>query len=168
MHDIDPRLREDSLRVVVETPRGSRHKYAWNEELRAFELRQTLSSGLAWPYDYGFIPRTKGGDGDALDMLALMDEPTFPGCILTVRLLGAFELEKDGAQNDRYVTSLLPSAETSLSTDGYETLSDLPEQLLNEMETFLTTYSAERGHDVRLRGRLEARAAYERVKASLT
>ncbi len=168
MHDIDPQLGDEgTLRVVVETPRGSRHKYAWNHADGAFELRQTLSSGLSWPYDYGFIPRTKGDDGDALDMLALMDEPTFPGCILTVRMLGAFQIEKDGTQNDRYVTCLLPGKEASLSTDGYETLDDLPAQLLSELETFLTIYSAERGHEIRVRARIGARQAYRRVKASL-
>jgi inorganic pyrophosphatase len=169
VHTIDPQLdRSGTLRVVVETPRGSRHKYAWSEELHAFELRQTLSSGLSWPYDYGFIPRTHGGDGDALDALVLMDEPTFPGCIVNVRLLGAFELEKDGERNDRFITCLLPSKETSLSTDGYETLEDLPEQLLSEMATFLTIYSEQRGHETRVLGRVGSKRAFDRVKASIT
>lgn len=100
-------------------------------------------------------------------MLALMDEPAFPGCILTVGLLGAFELEKDGDQNDRYVTSLLPSAEASLSTDGYGTLSDLPKQLLSG--------NGNLSDDVFRRARTRCSparpprsgAAYKRVKASL-
>ena len=136
MHDIDPEFgKNGTLRVVVETPRGSRHKYAWNEQLRAFEHKATLGSGLVWPYDYGFIPRTKGGDGDPLDVLVLMDEPAFPGCVLHVRIIGAFEVSKNGVSNDRYVACMLPSREISLSTDGYETLSDLPPQLLAQMET---------------------------------
>lgn len=168
MHDIDPRLQEDgTLRVVVETPRGSRHKYAWNEEMRAFEHRATLGSGLVWPYDYGFIPRTKGGDGDPLDVLVLMDEPAFPGCVLQVRIIGGFEVEKNGEANDRYVACLLPSKELSLSTDGYETLSDLPKRMLEQLEEFLTTYSEQRGNDVRVRGRMEAKAAFGRIKDSV-
>jgi inorganic pyrophosphatase len=168
VHDIDPHLKSDgTLRVVVETPRGSRHKYAWNEELRAFEHRATLGSGLVWPYDYGFIPRTKGGDGDPLDVLVLMDEPAFPGCILQVRIIGGFEVEKNGVTNDRYVACLLPSKELSLSTDGYETLSDLPKRLLEELEEFLTTYSEQRGNDVCVRGRMQAKQAFARIKKSV-
>lgn len=168
MHDIAPNIEKDgTLRVVVETPRGSRHKYAWNEELRAFEHKATLGSGLVWPYDYGFIPRTKGGDGDPLDVLVLMDEPAFPGCILHVRIIGGFEVEKNGITNDRYVACLLPSREISLSTDGYETLSDLPRQLLAQMENFLTTYSEQRGNDVRVCGRMQAKKALARIKKSI-
>jgi inorganic pyrophosphatase len=168
VHDIDPKLEKDgALRVVVETPRGSRHKYAWNEELRAFEHKATLGSGLVWPYDYGFIPRTKGGDGDPLDVLVLMDEPAFPGCILNVRIIGGFEVEKNGVTNDRFVACLLPSREISLSTDGYETLSDLPKPLLDQMENFLTTYSVQRGNDVRVRGRMQAKDALSKIKDSI-
>jgi inorganic pyrophosphatase len=168
VHDIDPQFGKDgTLRVVVETPRGSRHKYAWNEEIHAFEHRATLGSGLVWPYDYGFIPRTKGQDGDPLDVLVLMDEPTFPGCVLQVRVLGAFEVEKNGVSNDRYVSCLLPSKELSLSTDGYETLSDLPDRLLEQIESFLTTYSVQRGNDVRVRGRAQAKDAFARIRGSV-
>lgn len=168
MHGIDPELGKDrTLRVVVETPRGSRHKYAWNEQLHAFEHRATLGSGLVWPYDYGFIARTKGGDGDPLDVLVLMDEPAFPGCVLHVRIIGAFEVNKNGVSNDRYVACLLPSKELSLSTDGYQTLGDLPEQLLAQIENFLTTYSEQRGNDVTVCGRLDAKQAFARIKESI-
>lgn len=169
MHDIDPQISEDGvLRVVVETPRGSRHKYAWNEQLRAFEHKATLGSGLVWPYDYGFIPKTKGGDGDPLDVLVLMDEPSFPGCVLQVRIIGAFQVSKNGVENDRYLACLLPSREISLSTDGYETLGDVPEQLLAQIENFLTTYSEQRGNDVRIEGRLQAEKAIARIRESVT
>jgi inorganic pyrophosphatase len=168
MHDIDPNVgKGHTLRVVVETPRGSRHKYAWNESMHAFEHRATLGSGLVWPYDYGFIPRTKGGDGDPLDVLVLMDEPAFPGCVLHVRVIGAFEVQKNGVSNDRYVACLLPSKEISLSTDGYETLSDLPEALLAQIEHFLTAYSEQRGNDIRVCGRLEAKEAFAKIKDSV-
>jgi inorganic pyrophosphatase len=168
VHDIDPSIeRNGTLRVVVETPRGSRHKYAWSEELRAFEHKATLGSGLVWPYDYGFIPRTRGGDGDPLDVLVLMDEPAFPGCILHVRIIGGFEVQKNGVTNDRYVACLLPSREISLSTDGYETLRDLPKPLLEQMENFLTTYSEQRGNEVRVTGRMQASKALARIKKSV-
>jgi inorganic pyrophosphatase len=168
MHDIDPKIEKDGkLRVVVETPRGSRHKYAWNDQLRAFEHRATLGSGLVWPYDYGFIPHTKGEDGDPLDVLVLMDDASFPGCVLNVHVIGAIQVEKNGVNNDRHIACLLPSREVSLSTDGYETLDDLPKPLLEQIEDFLTTYSVQRGNDVRVTGRLQANEAFTRIKKSI-
>lgn len=167
MHDLDPQFGEgNTLRVVVETPRGSRHKYAWDEKISAFVLRFTLPSGMTWPYDYGFIPRTKGEDGDPLDVLVLMDEPTFPGCVLRVRLIGAFSVEKNGKRNDRYVACLLPGQEASLSTDGYKTIEDLPEQLLAEMESFLTMYSAQKGNEVHVLGRTDANRSIAAVRSA--
>lgn len=167
MHALDPEFGEhNTLRVVVETPRGSRHKYAWNEQIRAFELRFTLPSGMTWPYDYGFIPGTKGEDGDPLDVLVLMDEPTFAGCVLRVRLIGAFNVEKNGKRNDRHIACLLPGQEASLSTDGYHTIDDLPEQLLGEMESFLTMYSAQKGNQVRVLGRADASHSIAAVKSA--
>ncbi len=135
--------------------------------MHAFEHKATLGSGLVWPYDYGFIPRTKGGDGDPLDVLVLMDEPAFPGCVLEVRIIGAFEVSKNGERNDRYVACLLPSRELSLSTDGYETLSDLPKPLLGQIENFLTTYSVQQGNEVRVEGRVQAKKAVARIKKSV-
>jgi inorganic pyrophosphatase len=153
---IDPQLHAEhgtvTLRAVVETPRGSRHKFALDPQLGAFTLKQTLASGLAWPYDYGFIPRTKGDDGDPLDILVLMDEATFSGCVLTVRVLGKIGLRKNGVENDRFVSCLLPSTETSLSTDGYARIDDIPKKLLSEIQEFLCNYSEQRGNVLELTG----------------
>jgi inorganic pyrophosphatase len=168
---LDPRLGADpadphALRVVVETPRGSRHKYAYEEESGAYEHRATLASGLVWPYDYGFVPQTLGGDGDPCDVLVLMDDGTFPGCVVEVRLLGAICLVKNGERNDRYVACLRADHETSLSTDGYATLRDVPRKLLDQLENFLTSYSTQAGHDTRVDGNLEAGEALERLRAA--
>jgi inorganic pyrophosphatase len=153
---ISPKLQEKpeqvTVRVVVETPRGSRHKFALDPEIGAFTLKETLASGLAWPYDYGFVPKTLGADGDPLDIIVLMDEPTFPGCVMTVRVLGFIGLEKNGVENNRIVSCLLPRAETSLSTDGYEKLSDLPDKLVDEIQAFLKQYSEEKGNEITLTG----------------
>jgi len=66
--------------MVVETPKGSRNKYAFDPDNRVFELKKVLPAGMAFPYDFGFLPSTKCGDGDPLDVLVLIDEPAFPGC----------------------------------------------------------------------------------------
>ena len=91
------------LRVVIETPKGSRNKFAFNPDERAFELKKVLPSGMTFPYDFGFVPSTKADDGDPVDVLVLMDEPAFPGCLLTCRVIGVIEGEqgekkKEGAE----------------------------------------------------------------------
>src|ERR1700722_5809202 len=80
--------------VVIETPKGSRNKYAFDPEDRIFALKKVLPAGMAFPYDFGFVPSTLGGDGDPLDVLVLMDEPAFPGCKLSCRIIGIIEGEE--------------------------------------------------------------------------
>jgi inorganic pyrophosphatase len=93
--------------VIIETPKGSRNKYAFDPEERIFALKKVLPAGMAFPYDFGFVPSTKGGDGDPLDVLVLMDEPAFAGCKLSCRVVGVIEGEqgdkKQTERNDRVV-----------------------------------------------------------------
>lgn len=93
---LSPRDEDDKqlFQVVVETPKGSRNKYAFDPDNRVFELKKVLPAGMAFPYDFGFLPSTKGGDGDPLDVLVLMDEPAFPGCVLKCRVIGVIEGEQ--------------------------------------------------------------------------
>src|SRR3984957_6827944 len=95
------------IRVVIETPKGSRNKYDFDSEQKVFELKTVLPAGMTFPYDFGFIPRTLADDGDPVDVLVLMDEPAFPGCLLKCRLIGVIEGEqgdkKEKVRNDRIV-----------------------------------------------------------------
>src|SRR6202046_3725707 len=95
------------LRVIIETPKGSRNKFAFNADDHIFELKKVLPAGMAFPYDFGFVPRTKAEDGDPTDVLVLMDEPAFAGCVLKCRLVGIIEGEqiegKEKLRNDRIV-----------------------------------------------------------------
>ena len=70
------------LNVVIDTPKRSRNKYAYDEKIGLFVLKGVLTVGHSFPYDFGFIPQTKGGDGDPLDVLVLMDEAAFAGCLV--------------------------------------------------------------------------------------
>src|SRR5918997_1148233 len=90
---------EEELNVVVETPKGSRNKYDYDEKLGLFKLGGVLPSGASFPFDFGFVPSTLGGDGDPLDVLVLMEEPAFAGCLVRTRVralefLGATLLEE--------------------------------------------------------------------------
>ena len=96
-----------ALNVVIDTPKGSRNKFAWDEELELFSLTGVLPAGAVFPYDFGFIPNTRGGDGDPLDVLIVMDEPAFVGCLVSCRLLGVIEAKQteEGRteRNDRLI-----------------------------------------------------------------
>src|SRR5256714_11155497 len=96
------------LNVIIETPKGSRNKFNYDDKLRLFKLGGVLPSGAVFPFDFGFVPSTTGGDGDPLDVLVLMDEPAFAGCLVRVRPVGVIEAEqteRDGgtARNDRLI-----------------------------------------------------------------
>jgi len=84
---------DELIQVVIETPKGSRNKYAFDPEQKTFQLTKVLPAGMAFPYDFGFVPSTKAEDGDPTDVLVLMDEPAFPGCLLTCRVIGIIEGE---------------------------------------------------------------------------
>jgi inorganic pyrophosphatase len=105
---IKPLRKNDLVRVVVETPKGSRNKYAFDAQREVFTLKRVLPAGMAFPYDFGFVPQTEAEDGDPLDVLLLMEEPAFPGCVIDCRLIGMIEgeqQEKDGTGlNGRDVT----------------------------------------------------------------
>ena len=138
---LKPNVRGKTVRVVIETPKHGRNKFAFDPELQAFTLSTVLPVGASFPFDFGFIPKTKGGDGDPLDVLLLMDEPAFPGCVVEVRLLGVMEAtqqKKKGkkVRNDRLIAV---AAESHLHRD-LETLDDVDPRLLDEIEAFFRNY----------------------------
>ena len=128
------------IQVVIETPKGSRNKYAFDPKQKVFELKKVLPAGMTFPYDFGFIPRTKGGDGDPVDVLALMDEPAFPGVVVKCRLVGIIEGEeydkKDKARNDRIVAV----ASENHSFADIKHIDDLGKLFLRELEEFFVNY----------------------------
>ncbi len=138
---------QELLQVVIETPRGSRNKYSFDPEQRVFRLKSALPAGMVFPYDFGFVPSTTGGDGDPLDVLVLMEEPAFPGCVLLVRLLGALEVEQTErgktTRNDR----LIAVAEISQLFANLETVDDLPRQLRKEIDQFFGNYHRLQGKE---------------------
>jgi inorganic pyrophosphatase len=131
--------------VVVDTPRGSRNKFKYDEDLGLFWLSKVLPLGAAFPYDFGFIPSTRGGDGDPLDVLVLMDESAFAGCLVTVRLLGGIEARQTEkgktVRNDR----LIATVETHYNRPDMYTLEDVGEARLDEIEHFFISYNQAEG-----------------------
>ncbi len=132
---------DGSLQVVIETPRSSRNKYAFDHERHVIVLKKLLPAGMSFPYDFGFVPSTLAEDGDQIDVVVLMDEPTFPGCVVAVRLIGVIEGEDElegGAtqRNDR----LLAVATISQTFSEVQTVEDLPRALVKAMEEFFVGY----------------------------
>ena len=133
------------LNVVIETPKGSRNKFTFDPEGGFFRLGGVLPAGAVFPYDFGFVPGTLGDDGDPLDVLLLMDEPAFPGCVVTCRLLGAIEAGQEGDEggmerNDR----LIAVAVKSRVHAELASLDDLSDRLIAEIEHFFESYNAMR------------------------
>ena len=116
---------EAPLRCVVEIPKGSRNKYEYDEELGAIMLDRFLFSSMVYPTDYGFIPHTMGQDGDALDAMVCVSEPTFPGCLIDVKPIALFRMEDDKGIDDKVLC--VPLTDPAWNT--LEELDDLPEQL---------------------------------------
>ncbi len=134
------------LHVIIETPKGSRNKFNYDEVYGLFKLGGVLPAGAVFPFDFGFIPSTLGGDGDPLDVLLLMDEPAFPGCLVPSRVVAVIEAEqteRDGTytRNDR----LIAVAADSRTHKEVRTLADLNKTLLDEIEHFFVSYNEIKG-----------------------
>lgn len=140
------------LNVVVDTPKGSRNKYKYDEEHGQWRLSKVLPQGMYFPYDFGFVPSTRGGDGDLLDVLVLMDEPAFPGCVVSARLIGVLEAEQTErgktVRNDRLVAVV----ETPYNPAEYHSLDELS-QRLDEIEHFFVSYNQVEGRVFKPLGR---------------
>ncbi|HEX9201180.1 MAG TPA: inorganic diphosphatase [Acidobacteriaceae bacterium] len=143
---------DDILQVIVETPKGSHNKFAFDPKQRIFALKKVLPAGMAFPYDFGFLPQTEAPDGDPIDVLLLMDEPAFPGVAVKARLIGIIEGEQvDGkkrVRNDR----LLAVAEANHTYAYLKNIKDLPEQFLRELEDFFVNYHKLEGKEYKLLG----------------
>jgi inorganic pyrophosphatase len=149
----DPDKSDKLLQVIIETPRGCRNKYSFDETQKIFVLKAALPAGMAFPYDFGFVPQTTADDGDPIDVLVLMDEPAFPGCALMARLIGVIEGEqtapkKDPVRNDR----LVAVADTTHMYAKFKRLKDMPKHALKEIEEFFVNYHRLQGKKYKLLG----------------
>ena len=138
------------IQVVIETPKGSRNKYAFDEKQRVFELKKVLPAGMAFPYDFGFIPRTLADDGDPVDVLVLMDEPAFPGCLLKCRLIGVIEGEQGGKKNKVRNDRIVAVEKENHSWADIKVIDDLGKTFLRELEDFFVNYHELSGEHYRV------------------
>ena len=159
---------KDRVNVIIETPYKSRNKFDYDKETGLFKFHKVIPTGMEFPCEMGFIPRTKGEDGDPLDALVLMDELTYPGCLVEGRLLGAIKAtqkekgEKE-IRNDRYI--LVPA--NMKEYDHLQDIKDLNETKVKEIADFFKNYNKAVGRKFTLHEILDAKAAHKLLKKSI-
>ena len=132
-----PSLTEDGdVRVVVETPGGSRAKFAYDPKLETFILSKSLLTGLTYPHDWGFVPSTKADDGDPLDIMVIHDAATFPGIVLTCRVIGILQIEQKSKGKAERNDRLFAVPRRSHSEQGLRDVRDLSKAIQQELEKF--------------------------------
>lgn len=131
---------KEMIQVVIETPMGSRNKYAFDPDDRVFALKKVLPAGMAFPYTFGFIPSTKAEDGDPVDVLVLMDEPAFPGCVLKCRVVGIIEGEEKGKKKKERNDRVIAIDEGNHRWAHVDHIDDLGKLFVRELEEFFVDY----------------------------
>ena len=139
--------------VIVETPKGCRHKYTFDPDLRLYRLKSSLPAGMVFPFDFGFLPGTKAQDGDPLDVLVLGDEPAQQGSLVLTRLIAVIEAEQTEkgktVRNDR----LIGVAIASRDYRSVESPQQVSPDLMTEIEHFFISYNQLAGKQFRPVGR---------------
>lgn len=157
----------ETMPVIIDTPMGSRNKYKFDEETGIFKIDRILPDEMKFPVNFGYLPTTLGEDGDPLDVIVLMAEPVFVGCMVEANLVGAIEAEvtEKGQtfRNDRLVAVWPKTPEYA----NVETLNQLSPQILDELENFFVTYEEKSGKGFKVLGRYGRFRATQLVAAGL-
>lgn len=162
---IDPfKTGKKSLRVVIETPKGSRNKFEYDAELGTYSLSSVLGEGMVFPYDFGFVPQTRDEDGDPTDVLLLMDEPAFTGCVVESRIVGVIQAEQsEGNKTIRNDRVLAVAVQSHIHADIKEP-GDLNSTMIDELEKFFVAYNKAKGRKFKILGCKDAKAAIKLIK----
>lgn len=129
------------LNVIIDTPKGSRNKFKYDDKIGLFKLSGVLPVGASFPFDFGYLPSTLGDDGDPLDVLVLMDEPAFVGCLVVSKVIGVIEAEQtEDSKTDRN-DRLIAVASTSRNHSHVRFIGDLNTNLIKEIEHFFISYN---------------------------
>ncbi len=153
----------ENVYTIVEIPKGSRNKYEYNKEMEAFEVDRVLYSPVHYPADYGFIPQTTYDDGDPMDIIVLMDQPTFPGCIINSRPIGLMKMIDTGEKDYKILAVPVDDPRFNEIND----ISDLPEHIPKEIGHFFTVYKNLQGKKVEILGWEDAESAKKELIRSI-
>jgi inorganic pyrophosphatase len=149
----------DLVNVIVEIPQGSRNKFEFDKETGAIRLDRVLYSSIHYPGDYGLIPQTYYDDGDPLDILVMVNEPTFPSCIIQARPIGLFRMTDRDQPDDK----ILAVPATDPLFRDYNNITDIPQHFLHEVAHFFAVYKDLEGISVKTIGWEGAAQAKKRI-----
>jgi inorganic pyrophosphatase len=152
------------VNAIIEIPKGRRNKFEVDKATGLIRLDRYLYTSSHYPGDYGFIPQTLAEDGDPLDILVMVNEPTFSGCLIEARVIGLFKM-KDNGQDDFKVLGV-PYTDPLFAE--YHELPDVPSHFLREVEHFFATYKQLEGVEIQVHGWASANEAIEEVRSSVT
>jgi len=159
MHKVD---------VVIETPKGSKYKYKFEPETNRFRVHKLLPAGLAFPYDFGFIPDTKGDDGDPLDVLIFAEDSYLPGSVVECEIIGAIKAkqtsDEETVRNDRII--VMPAL--TIKKEKEVALEDLSKQKIQEIENFFVYYNKMEQKEFKPLGLLSAKETWKTIKEQFT
>jgi inorganic pyrophosphatase len=134
--NLPPFTEDGCVNVVIETPRGSHAKFAWDSKLETFSFRKSLLTGLAYPHDWGFVPSTKADDGDPLDIMVIHDAATFPGLVITCRVIGILQIEQKSKKKTERNDRLFAVPRRSHIEQALKDVNDLTKPIREELEKF--------------------------------
>jgi len=138
--------KSEYINVIIETPKGSHTKFKYDEKENLFVFDKTLPMGQSFPFDFGFVPSTKGGDGDPLDVMIIAAEPTFVGCLVHAKLIGVIEAEQtengETERNDRLIAVPIEAKTGNLSSGAVD---HLETSLAREISDFFVVYNELQG-----------------------
>jgi inorganic pyrophosphatase len=154
----------ETILAIVETPRGSAEKYDYDPENKWFKLSKIMHSGMVFPFDFGFIPNTKGEDGDPLDIIIISELKSFPGCVMDCRIIGgitAKQTEKGKTvRNDRFLA--VPAVSQFFSK--VESIENLPKDIIEQIEKFFMNYNELADKKFKPLKRIDAAKALKLIK----
>ncbi len=150
----------DEVNAVIEIPRGQTNKYEYDKKLHVFRLDRNLFSPVHYPGDYGFIPGTLSDDGDPLDVLVLVDAPSFVGCLMVVRPIGMLKMVDQGREDEK----ILAVGTNNPIFNDVRDYSELYPHLLREIEHFFTIYKELEAKTTRITGWHDTESARQTVE----
>jgi inorganic pyrophosphatase len=154
-------------RAIIETPKGCRNKFDYDPDSGLFKLGGLLPEGMMFPFDFGFIPSTLADDGDPIDIMVLMDAPAHVGCLIDVRVIGLIKAEQTEGGKTKTNNRLLGVAVHSYEHEDVESIGEVSNTLLDQVEQFFVSYNKQRGKKFRITGTGGPAKALQFLKAGI-
>ena len=156
----------DTIDVIIETPKGSKYKYKFDPQTNRFKVHKLLPAGLAFPYDFGFIPHTKAEDGDPLDVMIFSEDSFLPGSIIECQILCAIKAEQAKEEKSFRNDRILAVPVLNIQKGKKISLENISKQKIKEVEIFFIYYNKMEGKEFTPSGLLTANETWELVSNS--